>query len=149
MNRKAFTLVEIMIVVAITLLLASIAIPNLLRVRVTAQEASAAAAMHTIATAEIQWRISNPTYTSLAQMGSATPPYIDAILATGTKQGYIFSMVVTNMNQFAACAMQQSSQAHTFYIDESGVVCRSMGVPQACPGMHLGGQCAGAWEQMQ
>jgi len=149
MNRKAFTLVEIMIVVAIVLLLASIAIPNLLRVRITAQEASASAAMHTLVTAEIQWRISNPTYTSLGQLGSVTPPYIDAILASGTKQGYIFYVAQNDMTKFVICAVHQTSQAHSFYIDEAGVLCRSTGVPQVCPGTYQNGQCTGVWEQMQ
>ncbi len=144
MNRKAFTLVEIMIVVGIVLLLAAIAIPNLLRARITAQESVAAVAMHTVAAAEIQWRISNPTYTSLAQLGNATPPYIDAILASGTKQGYTFVTPFVAANAFVACAIHSTSQAHSSYIDEAGVICQSIAFGQECP-VHMGGICIDPW----
>ncbi len=140
MENKGFTLVEIMIVVAIIALLAAIAIPNLLRARISAQEAAAASALHTIAAAEIQWRATNPSFATLTNLGSATPPYIDATLASGTKQGYIFMTTEVDANIFVACAVHQTNQAHSFYIDEAGVLCRSEGFGEGCPN-YMRGLC--------
>jgi prepilin-type N-terminal cleavage/methylation domain-containing protein len=90
--RKGFTLVEIMIVVAIIALLAALTIPNLLRQRLNTNEAAAQHTLQTIAASEVSFRSSNATYGTLANLIAATPPYIDATVddATG-KQGYVFT----------------------------------------------------------
>ena len=135
--KKGFTLVEIMIVVAIIALVSAIAIPNLLRARISAQEAAAAAALHTVAEAEIQWRATNATYATLVQLGAATPPYIDSTLAAGAKQGYDFAAAPNaGVNFYATAAPATLAQAHTFYIDEDGVLCRSTATGVAAPLAH-------------
>ena len=120
-----FTLVEIMIVVAIIALLAAIAIPNLMRARLGANEASAEASIRTIHTAAQSYRAVNTTFPdSLATLASAVPPYIDSVLGNGAKNGYNFA-ITSSTNTFSATARPQNygtSGARSFYVDESGVI---------------------------
>ena len=128
MNKKGFTLVEIMIVVAIIVLLAAIAIPNLLRARLNANEAASIASLRTLSSALESFRSaqSTPAYpANLAALSSATPPYVDSVLAGGTKQGYIFTYARTNNNQYGVVAAPQTAGvtgSRSFFVDESGVL---------------------------
>jgi prepilin-type N-terminal cleavage/methylation domain-containing protein len=70
MKEQGFSLIELLIVVAIILIIAAIAIPNLLRARIAANEASAASSMRTIATAQVTYRSSFLGYAdSLSKLG--------------------------------------------------------------------------------
>nr|MBU1327973.1 prepilin-type N-terminal cleavage/methylation domain-containing protein [Candidatus Omnitrophota bacterium] len=132
-SKQGFTLVEIMIVVAIIALLAAIAIPNLLRARHNANEAASIAAIRTISTACESFR-SAQTPTSypanLAALSSATPAYIDAGLAGATaagtaRQGYFYTYALVNANQFtctASPAVSGTTGTRIFFVDESGVI---------------------------
>src|SRR5208282_2464231 len=101
-KQKGFSLIELLIVVAIILIIAAIAIPNLLRARIAANESSSVASIRTINTAEIAYQTANPTIgyaANLSTLGGSGSPctlsattacLIDNTLAQGSKSGYLF-----------------------------------------------------------
>ena len=124
--RKGFTLVEVMIVVAIIALLAAIAIPNLLRARHNANESAAQGTLATISSAQQSWRGVNTAYTNLAALIAANPPYIDATVddATG-KQGYVFTSTSNTATQFSVSGVPVTANqtgTRSFCVTEDGVI---------------------------
>jgi len=74
-KQQGFSLIELLIVVAIILIIAAIAIPNLLRARMAANESAAASSIRTINTAEVSYITSYPTVgyaASLATLGGVS-----------------------------------------------------------------------------
>ena len=136
LGKRGFTLVEIMIVVAIIALLVAIAIPNLLRARHNANEAASVAACRTISTACESFRAAQtpPTYpanlNALTLAGGSNPPYIDASLAGATaigtaRQGYYYLYTLVNANQYtldARPAVPNTTGTRGFWVDETGVL---------------------------
>ena len=88
-KTKGFSLIELLIVVAIILIIAAIAIPNLLRARRSANEGSATASMRTLGSGELLYRSTNGNFTTLA--GLLADSIIDNVLGGGTKSGYVFA----------------------------------------------------------
>ena len=91
--RKGFTLVEIMIVVAIIALLAAIAIPNLLRARLNANDAAAKASLQALVTAIESYAAAEGEYpTDQDNLTSANPKYLnEGIVGVNNKHGYDFA----------------------------------------------------------
>lgn len=143
MNRKqeGFSLIELLIVVAIILIIAAIAMPNLMVARMSANEASAVQSLRTIQSAETLYVTTYPTVgfsTTLAALGgasnsacaasSAQACLIDNVLAGGIKSGYIITWlgdgltpsVSYNMN--ADPSVRGSSGRRSFFTNYPGVI---------------------------
>lgn len=101
-KQHGFSLIELLIVVAVILVIAAIAIPNLMRSRIAANEASAVGSLRAINSAETTYNITyNNSFTcSLSALGppsggasvsSGAAGLLDSNLASGTKSGYSFA----------------------------------------------------------
>ncbi len=142
-KQKGFSLIELLIVVAIILIIAAIAIPNLLRSKMAANESSAVGSMRTINTAEVSYVTAYPNQgfsADLKSLGGAAPCtvastgaacLIDDTLATAIaapgKSGYLFLYVagaapattyVMNGNPVTPGSTGQRG----FFTDQTGVI---------------------------
>jgi prepilin-type N-terminal cleavage/methylation domain-containing protein len=135
-KQKGFSLIELLIVVAIILIIAAIAIPNLLRSKIAANQASAVGSLRTLNTSCIAFSTSYGQFpAALTNMGpvasgstasSTSADLIDSVLSAGTKSGYTFKYTAGNANQSYTITATPITAATTgqnmYFTDQSGVI---------------------------
>jgi len=144
-SRRGFSLVELLIVVAVILVIAAIGIPNFIRARMSANESSAAASLRTINTAEMSYATTYPTvgFTALASLGGAEPCtpaaatgcFLDNFLATNGgglgKDGHSILLhtaaSLTGYGTLAAPLALNQSGTRAFCSDETSVIYYNVG----------------------
>ncbi len=137
-KQKGFSLIELLIVVAIILIIAAIAIPALLRSKMLANEAFAVDTMRTLNTAAFTYSSAYGGFPAgLSNLGPASPAtstsadLVDSVLASGTKSGYSFTWSAAapdsagNINDYAitsAPITPGTTGQRYFYTNQTGVI---------------------------
>lgn len=139
-NQRGFSLIELLIVIAIILIILSIALPQMSKSRMHAQEMAGIAQLKTINQAQVQYQSQFGQFaTSLAQLGppasagAAEGPeaagLIPASLAGGTASGYVYA-IAPAAGGYALTAVPKtfgSTGRRTFYSDQTGIVRENWG----------------------
>jgi prepilin-type N-terminal cleavage/methylation domain-containing protein len=129
-KERGFSIIELLIVVAIITLIAAIAIPNLRTARQAANAASAVQSMRTITTAQQLYRNKTQQYGTLAQL--APEGTLDNSLGSGNKSNYLFSISVsTDFDHFTCNATPQEDPFNLvhYFVDETTVIRFEQGTP--------------------
>ena len=141
-RRRGFSLIELLIVIAIILIIITIAMPKLSNAKRFAQETAAIRAIQTIHTAEVQYSSQYGRFaTSLTELGppatgAASPASADLIgndLSNGTKQGYKFTLTgsPSGYTVLAVPEVFGTTGSKTFYSDQTMVIRENDGAEPA------------------
>jgi type IV pilus assembly protein PilA len=121
---SGFTVLELLIVVGVIAIVASIAIPNYSSSKKSANEASAISSMRALMSAEENYRVTQnpPKYGVLSQL--KTSGLINPSLGSGSKSGYTFlTFGVPNSQTYAFTGHPQTGSGDRwFYVDQTGVI---------------------------
>ena len=125
--KKTFTLIELMIVIAIIAIIAAIAIPNLIEARKAGNEAAAIGTCRTVASAQALFREGDRDADgvidyadTMADLGSAD--LVDEDLAGGTKSGYVFVVGGSAFDWSMTADAQANQGGRDFFTNESGII---------------------------
>jgi type IV pilus assembly protein PilA len=139
-TARGFSLIELLIVVAVILIIAAIAIPNFMRSKMRANEASAVSSLRSITTANVVY---STTYeigysSTLAALGGTgavinqtNAGLIDSVLSSGNKSGYMFTYAagstdsngdVLTYTTNADPALPGTTGDTHFYVDQTSII---------------------------
>ncbi|HEV2521988.1 MAG TPA: prepilin-type N-terminal cleavage/methylation domain-containing protein [Candidatus Acidoferrales bacterium] len=131
-REQGFSLIELLVVVAIILIIAAIAIPNLLRAKIAANEASAVSSLRTLNTSAFSYDITYGSFPSkLANLGPSSTPtsaaadLVDNMLATdpATKSGYTIDYESGGGGYtITAVPLSAGTGTRKFFTDQSQVI---------------------------
>ena len=160
LRTAGFSLIELLIVIAIILIILAVALPKLAKARLFAQEMAATKAITTIHTAETQYYSQYGQYaTSLTQLGPPTSgtagpngaELIDRDIASGEKGGFKFVLQPTQTGYALSAAPIQygTSGTHTYFSDQSMSIHVHNGQEPATVNDGLMGETASQQQQTQ
>jgi prepilin-type N-terminal cleavage/methylation domain-containing protein len=127
-RERGFSLIELLIVVAVIGIIAAIAVPHFINSRQAAYNASAFSSLRLIHTAQIAYRMRNAQYGDLAALRTADL-IDDPLLATGTRSNYTFviNSATISPSFYEATATPAVAPWQYYYLDVSGVIRRETG----------------------